>query len=139
MYLLDTDTLTFLYEGHPRLLQRLRGLSDDEVRITLISKIEMLRGRFDFVLKAATSLDLLRAQDLLARTEQYLAPFPVVPLDEASVLHWDRLRKTKGLKKLGRADLLIASIALAQKAILVTRNLRHFRPILNLHVVNWVD
>ena len=36
-------------------------------------------------------------------------------------------------------DLLIASIALAQRATLVTRNLRHFRQIPALNVENWAD
>ena len=45
----------------------------------------------------------------------------------------------KGLKKIGRGDLLIASIALAHKAVLVTRNLRDYRRIPNLQLANWVD
>jgi tRNA(fMet)-specific endonuclease VapC len=43
------------------------------------------------------------------------------------------------LKKLGRADLLIASIALAHGATLVTRNLRHFHQIPGLYTENWAD
>ena len=34
---------------------------------------------------------------------------------------------------------LIASITLARRATLVTRNLRHFRQIPELKTVNWVD
>jgi tRNA(fMet)-specific endonuclease VapC len=43
------------------------------------------------------------------------------------------------LRKVSRADLFIASIALAHRATLVTRNLRHFRQISELKVKNWVD
>jgi predicted nucleic acid-binding protein len=43
------------------------------------------------------------------------------------------------LKQLGRADLLIACIALAHDATLVTRNLRQFRRVPKLRVTNWVD
>jgi predicted nucleic acid-binding protein len=43
------------------------------------------------------------------------------------------------LKKIGRSDLLIASITLANDAILVTRNLRHFRQVPHLQAENWVD
>ena len=35
--------------------------------------------------------------------------------------------------------LLIASIALANNAILVTRNVRHFRQVHGVSLVNWVD
>jgi tRNA(fMet)-specific endonuclease VapC len=41
--------------------------------------------------------------------------------------------------KIGRADLLVASIALANRATLVTRNLRHFREVPGLSLENWVD
>lgn len=44
-----------------------------------------------------------------------------------------------GSRGIGRADLLIASIALTQRATLVTRNLRHFRHIPGLSFANWVD
>jgi hypothetical protein len=53
MHLLDTDTLTHLQAGHTRVTQRLREEADPEVGITVISRIEMLRGRFDFMMKAA--------------------------------------------------------------------------------------
>jgi tRNA(fMet)-specific endonuclease VapC len=43
------------------------------------------------------------------------------------------------LRRIGRADLLIASISLAHRATLVTRNVRHFQQIPRLIVTNWVD
>lgn len=52
---------------------------------------------------------------------------------------FDRLRDNKSLRKIGRADLLIACIELAGQATLVTRNLRHFCMISGLHVLNWAD
>ncbi|MBI3303590.1 MAG: type II toxin-antitoxin system VapC family toxin [Deltaproteobacteria bacterium] len=139
MHLLDTDTLTYLHAGHSRVIERLRELADPDVGTTIITKIELLRGRFDFMLKAATGTELLRAQQLLARTEELLAQIVVVPVDEAAAVQFDRLRAIKGLRKIGRADLLIASIALAHRATLVTRNVRHFQQISSLIVTNWVD
>jgi tRNA(fMet)-specific endonuclease VapC len=139
MHLLDTDTLTYLHAGHMRIIENLRKLDDPDVGTTVITKIELLRGRFDFVLKAATGIELLRAQQWLTRTEELLAQIIIVPLDEASVAQFDRLREIKKLNKIGRADLLIASITLAHRAVLVTRNVRHFRQIPGLSVTNWVD
>ncbi len=139
MFLLDTDTLTHLHAGHPRVAERLQTLDDPDVGTTVITKIELMRGRFEFTLKAATGDELLRAQRLLTRTEELLAQIIVVPFDEAAAAHFDRLRQAKGLGKTGRADLLIASIVLAHHATLVTRNLRHFRQITELKAVNWVD
>ena len=139
MYLLDTDTLSHLHRGHPRVIARLNHITDPSVGTTIITRIELLRGRFDYALKAATSTELLRAQQLLARTEELLEKITITPFDKNAATHFDRLQKVKSLKKIGRADLLIASIALANRAILVTRNLRHFRKVPGLKVENWVD
>ena len=139
MHLLDTDILTYLHAGHPRVVERLHNLADPDVGTTIITKIEVLRGRFDFVLKAATGPELVRAQRLLARTEELLAQISIVTLDKASAAQFDRLRAINKLKKIGRADLLIASIALAHRATLVTRNVRHFNQVPGLIVTNWMD
>jgi tRNA(fMet)-specific endonuclease VapC len=139
MYLLDTDTLTHLHAGHRRVITHLENLDDPDVGTTIITKPELLRGRFDFVLKASTGTELLRSQQLLARTEELLAQIVVVLLDESAAVQFDQLRTIRSLRKIGRADLLIASIALANRATLVTRNLRHFNQIPGLKVVNWVD
>jgi tRNA(fMet)-specific endonuclease VapC len=139
MHILDTDTLTHLYAGHPRVINRLKSLEDPDVCTTIITKIELLRGRFDFLLKAATGDELTRAQQWLYRTEELLSQIVIIPFNEASLVQFDRLRITKKYRKIGRADLLIASIAIAHRATIVTRNLRHFQQIPNLNLVNWVD
>ena len=139
MHLLDTDILTYVHAGHPRVVERLRQLADPDVGTTIVTKIELLRGRFDFVLKAANGSELLRAQQLLVRTEELLAQILIVPMDAASAVQFDRLRVIKRLRKIGRADLLISSIALAHRATLVTRNVRHFKQVPGLSVTNWMD
>ena len=139
MHLLDTDTLTYVHAGHPRVLERLRQLDDPDVGTTIITKIELLRGRFEFVLKAANGTELFRAQQLLIRTDELLAQTLVVPLDETAAAVFDRLRAIRRLRQIGRADFLIASIALAHRATLIIRNIRHFRQVPGLTVINWVD
>jgi hypothetical protein len=42
------------------------------------------------------------------RTIGHLSLFDVVPFDDTAVAEFGRLRQTKGLKNIGRADLLIA-------------------------------
>ena len=139
MHLLDTDTLTHLHAGNTAVAERLRTLDDAIVGITLITKIELLRGRIDYVLKANAGTDLLRAQRLLERTEELLSQLLIISFDLKAAEQFDRLRAIRSLGKVGRADLLIASIALSNRAVLVTRNLRHFKQIPGLIVVNWVD
>lgn len=139
MHLLDTDTLSRWFRGDVRVLRRLQEAAEPGVATTIVSKIEALRGRFDQLLKAANVAEFLRAQELLARTEEFLGRVRIVPLDAAAVAEFERLVTIKGLKKIGRGDLLIAGIALTRRATLVSRNLRDFRRIPNLQVVNWVD
>lgn len=139
MYLLDTDTLTHFYSGNSNVVEQLKSVGDEEVGITIITKVEVLRGRIDYLLKAENSLGLLKAQELLFRTEQFLNELLIIPISQAASEEFDRLRAVTKLRKIGRADLLIASITLTNRATLVTRNTRHFKQFPGLKVVNWVD
>jgi tRNA(fMet)-specific endonuclease VapC len=139
MYLLDTDTLTHLYRGNSNVVRQLKAVEDVEVGITIITKVEILRGRIDYLLKAETGANLLKAQELLFRTEELLSQLLIVPMSQTASLEFDRLLTVSKYRKIGRADLLIASITLANRAILVTRNQRHFKQIAGLPVENWVD
>jgi tRNA(fMet)-specific endonuclease VapC len=139
MYFLDTDTLTYLQTGHPRVVNRFQELAEDEVATTIITVIEMMRGRFDFVLKAATGAELLRPQYWLDKTEEFLAQFIVIPINQIACEYFDQLRVVAAYRKIGRADLLIASITFANHATLVTRNTKHFRQISNLKIEIWID
>ena len=59
--------------------------------------------------------------------------------NEAAAAYFDQLKQQSVLRKSGRPDLLIASIALANRATLVTRNLKDFKNVPNLKLVNWLD
>jgi tRNA(fMet)-specific endonuclease VapC len=138
MIYFDTDILTLHIAGHPSVRQRLERC-DEEIAITVITQIEVLLGRFEFVMKAADGAQLQRAQAYLVQSERDLADYVIVPINAAAAAEFDRLRLDKKLKKIGRADLLIACIAIANRATLVTRNLKHFRLIPGLVLENWAD
>jgi tRNA(fMet)-specific endonuclease VapC len=114
-------------------------VGEENVATTVISAVEILRGRHEFLLKASTGEQLLRAQQLLTSSEELLQTLVIVPVGRTSAAEFDRLRHDKKMKKIGRADLLIASITLAHRATLVTRNLKHFRQIPGLQLENWID
>jgi tRNA(fMet)-specific endonuclease VapC len=139
MYLLDTDTLTHLHAGNSNVVNRLKSVDNTEVGISIITKAEILRGRIDYLIKAETGESLLKAQELLFRTELLLAELLIIPIDRSASSEFDRLRSVSKFRKIGRADLLIASITMANRATLVTRNLRHFKQIPGLKLENWVD
>jgi tRNA(fMet)-specific endonuclease VapC len=138
MYVLDTDTLTHLLRGHPRVVERATRVAADIVT-TVATRIEQLCGRFDAVFKAENGENLLRAQLRLIETENELSRIPILSIDAAVAAEFDRLRVNKKLKKIGRGDLVIAAITLARRATGVTRNVKDFRQVPGLQVENWVD
>jgi tRNA(fMet)-specific endonuclease VapC len=120
-------------------VQRTAEVGDTEIGITSITKAEILRRRCENLLKAETAEETLKAQQRLDRSEQGLSRLMIAPFDEAAAKQLAYLSKIDRLKRIGRADLLIASIALANDATLVTRNQRHFRQVAGLKLVNWAD
>jgi len=71
MIVLDTDILTLAFAAHPRVVQRI--VAAPEIPVTsIVSRIEVLQGRFDSVLKASSAEELLRAQNRLEAAEQVL-------------------------------------------------------------------
>jgi tRNA(fMet)-specific endonuclease VapC len=138
MIILDSDILTLFFSGHDRVIRRVQAASEPIVT-TVISWCEIIRGRIDFLLKAAEAQQVRRASWLLERSEQNLAKLVIVRFDESAAAEFDRLRLDRKLRKIGRADLLIAAIALTNQATLVSRNLRHFRTVAGLRLENWAD
>jgi tRNA(fMet)-specific endonuclease VapC len=140
MILLDTDILSLYHNGHERVTERIKGADPTEaIGTTIVTRAEILRARFEFLLKAADGNQLQRAQLRLDASESLLNDMHIARFDAAAAGEFDKLCKRKKLKQIGRADLLIASIALANKATLVTRNVKHFRQIPNLNLENWAD
>jgi tRNA(fMet)-specific endonuclease VapC len=139
MHILDTDTLSHLHAGNENVIRAIQQLSGSEVVTTIITKIEMLRGRIDYILKAQANEDILTAQRLFYRTEELLEQIEIISITPTAADRLAQLTSSSKLRKIGRADLIIASITLSRRATLVTRNLRHFRQIPGLTVTNWVD
>jgi tRNA(fMet)-specific endonuclease VapC len=109
----------------------------DRVVISLVTRVEVLRGRFESVLKAANRTEWLQAQERLLRTEEVLEDVEVVLITESAADQFDALRTIKKLNKMDRGDKLQAAIALANDATLVTRNTKDYANVPNLKVENW--
>jgi tRNA(fMet)-specific endonuclease VapC len=139
MHIFDTDTLSHLHAGNQNVIRAIRQLGNEEITTTIVTKIEMLRGRIDYIIKAQADEDLLKAQQRFDRTEELLSQIKIISITPDAVDRLAQLVNSSKLRKIGRADLIIASIALSHRATLVTRNLRHFKQIPGLIVTNWVD
>ena len=101
--------------------------------------MEVLKGRTDTLLKAADERELLLATERLQATEAALGDFLLLHVDAEAARHFTVLRGQKKYNKMKRPDMLIACIALARGALLVTRNTKDFNKVTGLQLANWVD
>ena len=139
-YLLDTDIVSLAHRGKHDLPARVAAArASHDVVLSVVTRVEVLRGRLDAVTKAADGAGLLRAQDLLRESEAFLGGFRVLLFAAAAVETAERLRDDKRVKKCGRNDLLNACIALANGATLVTRNTKDYANVPGLKLENWAD
>jgi predicted nucleic acid-binding protein len=86
VYILDTDIVSLLHEGRPKVIERLkecRGV--DTVATTIITRVEILGGRFAYLLKASGTEQILKAQRLLRLSQAKLNDLPTAWLDDESL------------------------------------------------------
>lgn len=132
-YMLDTNILIYLIKNKPHsVTQRVNALGeDDELCMSFVTYAEMLKGAEGSMRKA----DVLRRLEGLTRQVPVLYPSGAAlcePFAEQSV----RL-KAAGTP-IGSNDLWVACHALAEAAVLVTRNESEFNRVAGLTVENWV-
>jgi predicted nucleic acid-binding protein len=140
MIILDTDTVTLYALGHEKVGTKVdEHGGPDQLAVAIITRMEILRGRFDSILKAADEGQLRLAMQRFQEAEDLLNSFLTVPVDDTATQQFTTLQQHKKAKKMKRADMLIACIALAQKALLVTRNVKDYKDVPGLLLENWAD
>lgn len=138
MVILDTNHLSIL-ERHgsttSSLLRRLTEIPITDVYVTVISYEEQLRGWLATIANAKDSpTQVLQYSRLLKQLENY-CNLSVLPYTEEAATRFEVLRKQH--RRLSTPDLKIASIALANDALLLTQNDRDFRNIVGFRSEDW--
>lgn len=133
-YILDTDHLSLYGRNHPALIERLR-VSQATLITTAINVEEQLRGRLAQISEAKDAAKQLIAYQRMIETVSLLFEFRILPYDEKSQDFY-QIFKTQKIR-VGTQDLRIASIVLANKGTLLTRNLRDFEKIPELTIQDW--
>jgi tRNA(fMet)-specific endonuclease VapC len=138
MLILDTDHVSeFMRESGAglRLAERLVANSPTFC-VTIVSMEEIMRGRLAQLAKRKNIRDAipiyLEIQNIFEQQEYWT----IVPWSDAAVEHLGELQKLR--PQIGTMDLRIAAIAIANKATLLSRNLRDFKRIPNLSVEDWL-
>jgi tRNA(fMet)-specific endonuclease VapC len=135
IYLLDTDHVSLNQRGHPLVGTRVQDAGATQLRISVITVEEQLRGWLAVIRNATTSSARVTAYTRLRMAVEYFASISLLDYtQEADALVTDFRRR--GLR-IGTQDLRIAATALTHDATLVTRNARDFRQVPNLAIVDW--
>jgi tRNA(fMet)-specific endonuclease VapC len=129
MYILDTNTLIYFFKGMGKVSEKLLDTPPKEVGIPSIVVYELEVG-------------IAKSNSPEKRTKQLadlVSIVNVLPfgLQEAKYASQIRVALEKQGQPIGPYDILIAAIAVANKAILVTRNTKEFGKIRELQIEDW--
>ena len=130
IYLLDTNVcIHLLNERHPAILQHFRQHSPADIALCSVVKAELLYGARRSQ-RVEANLQLLKA---------FFAPLQSLPFDDDCAelygkIHADLL--TQG-KPIGPNDTLIAAVARAHNATLITHNIGEFSRVVGLQIEDW--
>lgn len=129
-YLLDSNVCIQFINGHSATVKANFEKHDmSELAICSIVKAELLFGARKSK-KSTTNLETLAA---------FFAPLQSLPFDDRCAETYGKIRanlETKG-QKIGFNDIFIAAIALTYHVTLVTNNIREFKRVDGLSLVDW--
>lgn len=135
-FLLDTDTLSLLEQGHTEVLKQVNRHRVADIMTPAISVQEQMQGFLAALKRARTAQQLARAYDMLvAQLLPVWGRFSVASFSEPAILRFEQLRLLR--LNVGLMDLRIAATALENGLTVVTRNLRDFRRVPGLLTVDW--
>jgi len=130
MYLLDTNVcIHLLNEKHDKIEQNFRSSSPSEIALCSIVKAELLFGARHSQ-RVNANLQLLK---------RFFAPLASLPFDDRCAEEYGQIRADLAAqgKLIGPSDMLIAAIARANDAILVTHNTNEFCRIVGIRTEVW--
>lgn len=129
MFLLDTNIIIAYFKGNPAIKEKILS-NMEEIAVSTLVIAELNYG-------AKSSQYPEKNLETLSR---FLDIIRIISFDLSCAIKFgdikSRLRAIG--KPTGEVDALIAATAVAQKAILVTNNLRHFENIEGLEIENWL-
>ena len=130
MYLLDSNVcIRLLNQKHQGIEKLFRDCDPSEISLCSIVKAELLYG--------ARHSQSVEAN--LQRLKLFFSPLGSLPFDDSCAEMYARVRQDLSAQGclIGPNDLLIASIALAHDAVLVSHNQKEFCRVAGLRLIDW--
>lgn len=137
--ILDTDHVTLIQRqtepAYSRLRARLGAFPRDDVRTTIVTFQEQMRGWLSIVARSRNADQEVAAYQLLYDSLAFFSSIPVLRYDNRAAEQFAALRRLR--LRVGSMDLKIAAVALSQNGMLLSRNLKDFGRVPNLRVEDW--
>ena len=138
LWILDTDITSLLLTRHPIVSQRVIAAGQD-VALSIITVQEIFNGWVSRINATDKPDELIYLYGRLERMIALCKKVSILGFDQTAIVQLDRIisiNPNLGKKRVQK-DMRIAAIALANDAILVTRNTRDFQPVSDLAIENW--
>jgi tRNA(fMet)-specific endonuclease VapC len=139
MIILDTDHISLLQhadsaEGQ-RLIQRLAASPDSDIVTSVVTVEEQMRGWLQVIARYRDLQQQSSYYDKLIEFIRFFGRWRIRPFGEAAVQRFRDLQQAR--VRIATTDLKIAAIALADQAVLLSRNSSDFKQVPGLHVEDW--
>ncbi|HSK72025.1 MAG TPA: type II toxin-antitoxin system VapC family toxin [Pyrinomonadaceae bacterium] len=118
-----------------RLQAKLDEFPAEEITTTIITFEEQFRGWMSYLAKMRSIDEQVFAYQTLKQYFDYFKTLTIIDFDTQAAEIYRNLKSQK--IRIGSMDLKIASIAITNKAILVSRNLKDFEQVPDLSVQDW--
>jgi tRNA(fMet)-specific endonuclease VapC len=135
-FLLDTDIVSLLEQGHATVLQRVNSHPVADIGTSVITVQEQMRGWQAALARARNHQQIAHAYAMLVtRLLPVWTRFSVLSFTEPGILRFEQLRSMR--LHVGLMDLRIAAIAVENGMTVVTRNQRDFKRVPGLTIEDW--
>lgn len=140
LLILDTDHTSLFLAGNKSVIAQV-AKHYDSIAITIITVQELFNGWNGKLNDSRQANNLSNLYTKLWQTTEFFKKITIINFDRDAEACYNNLRQNNRnlAKKKLEKDLRIASIALMQNAIIVTRNYKDFSQVPNLQLDNWID
>ena len=130
MYLLDTNIISYWMRGDRSVIDRIKNHSPSDLLLSTITLAEILYGiEKSPIKKKERRLKIKQISSLLG-----MCPFDEIAAEEYAVIRTQLEREGRVISE---RDTQIASIAMANRLIVVTHNVKEFGRVDKLKVEDW--
>lgn len=130
MYLLDTNIVSYWMRGDKKLINKIKSHKPSELSICTVTLAEIYYG---------IEKSPVKKKERRHKIERISSQLEIYPFDELAARKYSIIRNQleKDGSVISERDLQIASIAMANKLIVVTHNIKEFDRIVKLEVEDW--